>query len=232
MDAALQENHEIVGGTLSKAAAARYLTIYLGDPSANTWEGQIDDLWTRLNRKGQADQMKQILSCAILLPAFDAQDLSQPEILLHKCQFYRQFNDRDWFRELQAVVARDIEISGWRAQALSLGVIKPFDLAPYTRQAYNWLYSHAEESGAVTEASKEDIRRRMANMVYAYGGAVICSVYHKEQDKQVKKIVNWRTGYFFERLIYRVYEPDQVIKIKTEELHKTNAKLVKRIATN
>lgn len=233
MDAVTEQNHEIVGGSLSKEAAARFLTTYLGPPTASTWEGQIDDLWSRLNRKGQAAQMKQILSCAILLPAFDrSQDVSQPESILHKCQFYRQLTERDWFRELQAVAGRDIEITEWRGQALSLGIIKPLELQPFTRQAYNWLYSHAEDTGAVTKDTDEDIRRRMANLVYAYGGAAICSVFEKEQNGEIKKLVNWRTGYFFERLIFKVFDAEKVMKIKTEELRKTNAKLVKRIASS
>jgi hypothetical protein len=40
--------------------------------------------------------------------------------------------------------------------------------------------------------------------------------------------LNYRTGYFVERVLLDVYDVEQIVKIKTVELGKTNPQLVKR----
>jgi hypothetical protein len=117
---------------------------------------------------------------------------------------------------------------GWRNQALSLGVIDPLEYAPYTRQAFKWLIEKAEASGVMTDEAKEDIARRHANMVKAYGGACVSSIFVKHTES-LNKVLNWRSGYFFERLIFDLYAPEDVMKIKRAEIAKTNETLVKKV---
>lgn len=211
-------------------AAARYLTIYLGEPTTGDWDSHIEELFRRNKNKVKdiAEFMRNTVSCAILTPTHDKVNTKEPENVLHKCQYWRQINERDWFSDLKKIAKQDINIINNRAKMLNLGVVEPLQWQPYTRQAYNWLYAKAEDGGFITTKNKEAIKKRMSNIVYAYGGVVVCSVFEKSPD-HMRSIVNWRTGYFFERAIYDAYSNDQMYKIKDNELTKTNEKLVKSI---
>jgi hypothetical protein len=102
------------------------------------------------------------------------------------------------------------------------------EYVPMTRQALNWLMERVEDSPA-----KEATKTKMQNLVFAYGGATICNIFLKpEYQTKINKIPNWRTGYFFERLIYEVYKPEQMLRIKEHELNKVDSKLVKKIRIN
>jgi hypothetical protein len=35
----------------------------------------------------------------------------------------------------------------------------------------------------------------------------------------IEKVLNWRSGYFIEKEIYKVYSLEQILKIKKAELH-------------
>lgn len=213
-------------GTLSLSLAEYYLNIYVGE---SDWQKHMVEIWGRIKNTSDAqERMRRIISCTILLPSEEKLVADPPHRLLFGITSFTQFNEKDWFKQLQEVVAHDEEIAQWRMQALGLGVIDPIDFAPNTRQAFNWLYLKAEESGVVTPASKEVIMKRFKNLVIAYGGAVICNIFTRHDD-HLKKIVNWRSGYFFERIIYDVYKPQQVLKIKKMELDRTSERLVKRI---
>lgn len=220
-------------GVLPGPVASQYLTLYLGEAN---WPNHISAVWTKLQRRNHSTQdellakMRRTIACAVLLPLHEPYKAQQerPENLLHRVIFWDQLNERDWFAELQKVIARDIQIQGWRNQALSLGVIDPLEYAPYTRQAFNWLYEKAEASGCITDDNKDDVARRHTNMVKAYGGACISNIFLKHAEA-VKKVLNWRSGYFVERLIFDVYSSGDVMKIKRMEIAKTNAKLVKRV---
>jgi hypothetical protein len=107
--------------------------------------------------------------------------------------------------------------------------VYPIVYAPWPRQAFNWLFKAAEESGQVTDENREQVEKRFERLVLTYGGLVICHIFQKEEYKIKKKVLNWRTGYFFERLIFDIYTIDQVLKIKKQELLKTNKTLVKQI---
>lgn len=219
---------EVIGGTLDKEVAVRYLTIYLGEPSSGTWSEQIDKLYKKLKRK---DQIKNVLAHAILVSTTDKSiDVEVPENFLHRSQFFRQLSEKDWFKDFQKVVEEDLAIDKYRAEAKSLGIIDPIEYQPYTRQAFNWLYDRAEDAGDITPQNKERVTRLLKNLVYAYGGAAICSVF-TQHSEVLSKVTNWRTGYFFERVLFKVYTPEQVMKIKKQELAKTMPKLVKRIRT-
>lgn len=224
------ENKELLEGTLDVNAAERYLRIYLGDPTTGDWQSHIQELYRRQQPKQEdiGAFMRNTIACAIMLPLHDKPNLDEPEQLLHKVPYWRQINERDWFAELQKVAKTDLEIMEHRAKMLSLGVIEPLAWQQYTRQAYNWLVARAEESGAITDESRDLVKRRMSNLVYAYGGVVVCGVFDKSPD-WVKKVTNWRTGYFFEKTIYKVFTPDEMYKIKKRELEKSNEKLVKSV---
>lgn len=219
-------------GVLSKEVMQQYLKLYLGPAD---WGHHIDVLYVRLHGRIGGDEAKKklrdMVACTLLLPVdnhFVHIDEAHPEVLLFSVDKFDQFTQRDWFAELQKVVKQDLAIQQCRNQVLSLGVIDPLEYAPYCRQAYNWLYGKAEESGCITPETKDDIARRFKNLVWAYGGACISNVFLRHEDK-VKGLLNWRSGYFFERLIFDVYKPEQVLKLKRAELEKTNARLVKKI---
>lgn len=215
--------------------AAKYLTHYVGQAD---WDTHLTRLWDmlqkqygRMGQKDLKDLMLRQVACTILLPYYDKSKLTEPpENLLFWCSKYHQFKDRDWFDLLTKVYNRDRQIEGWRNQVQSLGIIDPIDYAPMTRQAFNWLYQSAKDSGVVTESNRHSVEKTHQRLVHAYGGVVVCSIFQKEQGK-VKRVHSWRTNYFFERLIYDVYSVDQVVKIKQQELQRTNKKLVRQIVS-
>ncbi len=230
MSTEVEENSKLIEGNLG-AAAARYLTIYLGEPTVGDWNSHIADLYAR-NEKKQKDNiaafMRNAISCAILAPLYDNVNTDHPENVLHKVQYWRQINEQDWFEILKRIAAEDMKIMENRAKMLSLGVIEPLAWQTNTRQAYNWLSERAKDSGSMTEDNQDVMRTRLSNVVYAYGGAVVCAVFMKNPD-WVKKLTNWKTGYFFEKLIYKVFTPEEMYKLKKAELEKSNEKLVKSV---
>jgi hypothetical protein len=220
-------------GVLPKPVAVRYLGLYLGEAN---WEEHIDSVWGRYVRQNGASKeqlaakMKMTVAAAMLLPTYDRTVFpkDRPENLLHRISTWDQFKERDWYAEFQAIVAQDLKIKGWRNQALQLGIIDPVEEAVWCRQAFNWLFEQAQSSGVVTADTKDDIVTRHRNIVKAYGGAVISNIFTRHEEV-LKKVFNWRTGYFVEHAIFEVYTPEQVLKIKRAELAKTNARLVKRV---
>jgi hypothetical protein len=211
--------------------AVKYLKIYNAETE---WESAIATLWGQLSSRMPQDEasamMRKILSCTILLPKYDKTSLTDPPTnLLYRCSKFHQFNERDWWLLMQEVMEKDEQIIQWRSQAQALGIIDPIDYVPITRQAFNWLYTSADEAGALTDENKNRVRDSFKRLVYTYGGVVICSIYQKHPDTIKKMVLNWRTNYFFERTIFHVYGIDQVIKIKSQELKKTNPTLVKKI---
>lgn len=228
-------NEILKDNKFNESVAKRYLNTYVG---FNTdWSVQIDYIWQRiLKTKGSNEDHQKLLyraiACAVLLPAVDRStyiDIAHPENLLLKISGYKQLQERDWFQLFQDTYRKDMDNEDTRNCALALGVIHPFDLAPYPRQAFNWLYERAERSGVITDDDiKHDISARFENLVQAYGGAVICNVFTRH-DGEIKNLVNWRTGYFFERAINNVYTREEILKIKKLELEKTNKNLIKSI---
>lgn len=216
---------------LDAETAAHYLTLYVGEAD---WRYHLGQLWNRLSKKQYTEDerrqlMRKIIACATLLPVYDHTKIPElPENLIYWVSSYNQFNEKDWYSLYREMLKRDAQIKQWRDECLSLGIVYPLEFSPVTRQAFNWLFGKAEESGAVNDDNKADMIRKYQNLVLAYGGNTICSLFIRE-DHRVKKIRNWRSAYFFERAIHEVYTVDQLIKIKKAELAKTNAKLVKKI---
>lgn len=208
--------------------AKRYLNIYLGQ--LDNWDHYLGLLWKYSS--SNPEKMKQLVCAAMLLPAVDRStkiDQTHPENLLLKVRSFHQIDQRDWFELFKQTYNRDVEIDVWRMQALSLGVVHPIEYQPISRQAFNWLYEKVEYNNLIhNDEIKKDITSRLTHMIQAYGGAVICNIFTRHA-KTLETIVNWRTGYFFERNIFNVYKIDEILKIKKAELQKTNQKLVKSI---
>jgi hypothetical protein len=223
-------------GVLTIPFAEKYLSIYVGDAKPS-WEYHILNVFLkRMQKKYNGDElkavMKESISLTILLPSIDRStkiELLHPENNLFWSQGSSLYGTQNWFKKLQKVVTRDVQIKEWRRMSLRLGFIDPIDYQPYTRQAFNWLFSKAEDSGVVTDANKQQIIDNFRTMVWVYGGAVISYIFTNHPEV-LNKVTNWRTGYFFERTIFDVYTPEQVFKIKETELRKTPNKYIKKIA--
>jgi hypothetical protein len=222
----------VEAGELPRSLAVEYLKLYLGPAD---WERHLGALWTRLSRSGRSQSearlaVRQAFAVALLLRVHDPSrpfDRERPWDLLHRAYSWDQAKERDWWADFQEVVAHDRKIEHWRDAVCRLGYIDPIDCAPYTRQAFNWLWERAEREGSITPETKEEISRRHENMVKAYGGAALSNLFLEHEDA-LRKVLNYRTGYFVERVLLDVYDVEQIVKIKTVELGKTNPQLVKR----
>lgn len=220
--------------TMPMDVAEKYLNIYIGEAD---WKTHISKLWTNFENKNKnadisREDIKRAISCTALLPTLEKTNIPDPvHLILFWCPTWNQYKEKDWFSLFKDIVKKDIEIQKNHRQLLTLGVIDPIDYSPITRQAYNWLYSHAENSGAVNEKNKDIVSKKMQNLVRLYGGAVISNVFTNHTNS-VDKVFNWRSGYFFEREIYNIYTFDQIKKIKSKEIEKLNPKFVKTLAVN
>ena len=217
--------------------ANKYLQIYNADID---WLPHIREVLGRLlsgtSKDAAEAEMRKRLSCAILLPYYEKNTIQDPpQNLLYYCHKWSQFTARDWQKEFDEIVAKDKRIEELRTKCLDLGIIYPLQYNPNTRQAFNWLYDEALSSGDINDSNKADITKRLQNVVYAYGGVVVCSIFSKPELKtKIKNLLNWRSGYFFERLIHEIYTEEELIKIKTHEINKTrntDPKLIKKITT-
>lgn len=152
-------------------------------------------------------------------------------LMLFWCPTWNQYKEKDWFSLFKEVVKKDIEIQNNHKILLQLGIIDPIDYSPITRQAYNWLYSHAESTHAINDKTKDLVTKKMQNLIRLYGGAVISNIFTNHTNN-IEKIFNWRSGYFFEREIYNVYTFDQIKRIKSKEIEKLNPKYIKILTVN
>lgn len=210
-----------------------YLRIYNADID---WAPHLEQLTKQvLRRTTNPEAAKEMrwkqAACTILLPLHDKHAITDPpENLLFKCCTYHQFSSRDWVDDLQKIHTRNQSISQIRNECLELGVVYPLEYNPNTRQAYRWLVEHSKERNDWIESYTN---KKMENLVHIYGGAVICSIFMKPELKnKIYKILNWRSGYFFEQLIHDVYKSEEIIKIKSQELKKikhSDPKLIKII---
>jgi hypothetical protein len=107
-------------------------------------------------------------------------------------------------------------------------VFDHIDIPPLTRQAYNWLYEKLDKEHFPSQDKKEEAVQKMKNLIKIYGGAVICNVF-TNYGLNVEKVLNWRSGYFIEKEIHKVYSTEQIIKIKKAEMFKTNSNYIKSI---
>jgi hypothetical protein len=214
--------------------ADKYLKIYNADID---WIPHVEEVYARLtkqNAQNATEELRKRMACTILLPYYEKNVIQDPpQNLLFFCHKWTQFTSRDWYEEFKEIKTQDARIEEIREECLNLGVVYPLVYNPITRQAYNWLCDEAVASGVINESNKEAITKKLMNLVYVYGGVVVCSVFGKPELKpKINGIANWRSGYFFERLIHSTYKREELIKIKTHELNKvrhTDSKLVKNI---
>lgn len=215
--------------SMSVDLADKYLKLYVADID---WRPHIAALWSNASKKYSdevqiKDYVKRAISCTTILPLVEKTQIPDPPSnLLFWCTGWKQFNENDWFDLFLSVLREDIKIQENRNKVIEIGVIERVDVSPITRQAYNWLYERVLEDKSVSEDSLNDIKAKMINLVRAYGGASICNVFVKYKN-HVDKIMNWRSGYFFEKELHKIYNVDQLIKIKSAELSKTNSKYIK-----
>lgn len=220
---------------ISNDLLAKYLNVYLGDIGAEQWLAHLQRLYSQLVKKisdpeDAAQVWRKTVACAILLPEYDRSALtSPPENLLFWVGSYRQLEERDWYTMFKQRVAEDQKIEKVRKHLQSLGMVYPLEYSPITRQAVNWLMERGQFMGHVTKDNRATVKHRFEKLVYAYGGEVVCGVFEKTTGIE-KKILSWRTSYFFERLIFTIYSPEQLVKIKNSELKKTHPKLIRQIA--
>ena len=218
--------------SLTVEIADKYLKLYIADID---WTSHISDLWNVSIRKFPdqnlaKEHMKRAIACTILLPFIEGTDIpDQPNKLLFWCTGWKQFNKEDWFEMFLNILKEDVDIALKRNQLLNLGIVDPIDISPIARQAFNWLYNEVLNSPDFKDENMDNIKSKIINLVRAYGGAVICNIFINHKFS-INKIFNWKSGYFFEKQIHKIYSIDQLIKIKKTELSKTNIKYIKNIA--
>lgn len=228
----IQEVQEaVINKSLPLAVAEKYLKLYVADVS---WEQPIKTLWANSvnklrNEELAKEHVKKAISCATILPFMENTAIPDPPTnLLFWCTGWAQFNKHDWFPIYIDILKEDLKIVQLRNEAIQIGVIDPIDVSPITRQAYNWLYQKTEENENCSEIDMSALRTKFSNLVKAYGGAVICNIFINHKSN-VDKVFNWRSGYFFEKQIHKVYSIDQIKKIKLAELNKTNNQYIKKV---
>ena len=220
----------LIHNSLPLSVAEKYLKLYVADID---WSNHIGNLYSNFYNKSKdpelaKENVRKAISCATLLPLIKKTTIPDPPSnLLFWCTAWQEFKEQDWFKLFQEIIKEDVIISENRNKIINIGIIDPIDVSPITRQAYNWLY----EKCAVEyqyDSIPEDLKNKLSNLVKAYGGAVICNIFVKHK-LYVDKVLNWRSGYFFEKQIYKVYSFDQIAKIKTAEINKTNQKYIKKV---
>lgn len=209
----------------------KYLYLYTADFD---WSKPLDEL---RNLPISVGEKWKRLAFTILLPAHEQNAFKGTNFsnIFNWCFKWQQFNSNDWLTELADVFDEDKRIDDVRQSCLDLGVVYPLHYNPTTRQAFNWLNESATTSittSANLYGTNDEVPvEKLQNLVYIYGGNAVCSIYNKpELEGRIKRLINWRTGYFFERLVNSVYSKDKLIEIKTHEINKlANSKLVRQI---
>jgi len=210
--------------------AEDYLKIYVADIE---WKTHINKLWKNFSNKKLGDEeckalVKKAISCAVLLPSLENTQIPDPpQSLLFWCTAWAQFNERDWFELFKETVEKDIFIKNSRKKIIEAGIIDPIDYSPLTRQAYNWLYDKAESTGSINDNNKDVVIKKLKNIVTIYGGTVISSIF-VSHPQSIEKVTNWRSAYFFEKEIYKIYSIEKILKIKNMEFTKTNPNYIKK----
>jgi len=223
----------IAENSISVDLADKYLRLYVAPID---WKPHISSMWLNATKKYKDDDLaknhiKKAISCATILPLVEKIQIPDPASnLLFWCTGWKQFNDRDWLSLFMEILKEDLDISIKRNEIIKFGVIDPIDVSPITRQAYNWIYEKVSEEEFQDKESFEAVKEKIKNLVRAYGGAVICNVFLKHK-KNIDDVLNWRSGYFLEKQIHKVYSMDQIVKIKKAELSKTNSKYIKKVGT-
>lgn len=213
--------------------AEKYLNIFVAKAD---WKNHIRSLWNSSGKKildqdQRKDHIKRAISCATLISYEEGTTIpNPPENILFWCTGWEQFKKKDWFSEYKKNIKNDIEITQKRSNIIKLGVIDPVDVSPMNRQAFNWIYEKCRDNGKLSAEELKVLEPKIFNLVKAYGGAVICNVFVNHKNS-IEKIFSWRSGYFLEKEIHKIYSIEDIIKIKTAEIRKTNPKYIKKIVS-
>jgi hypothetical protein len=196
----------------------KYLKIY---NAPIEWGEHLDQLFKQLNNKANDKVLARMAArkhaaFTILFPTVDASCLTDPPYkLLFYAAKHPQLESKDWGVELCKVIEEDHKIKQVREELATLGTIDPIYYVPRWRQAFSKLMDEVERSGIEVETAST---KRYEFLVKCYGGNVINSLFQPQYVKQVGKIPNWRTPYFAERMIHKIYKRDELLKIKTLDL--------------
>lgn len=233
MSVTIEDLQKVVNDdVLPTDVADMYLRIYVADID---WKPHIAKVWSNIKAKNPdvdecKAQIKKHIACATILPMYEKKIVpNPPQNLLFWAPTWSQYNERDWLDLYKGMVKEDIQIRKNRKKILSLGVIDSVDYVPLTRQAFNWLYGKAEAEEIITDENKQEVIKKFQNLVKIYGGATICNLFSK-YEKNIEKILNWRSGYFIEKEVHKVYTLEQLAKIKQTELSKIDTKYIKELA--
>lgn len=220
----------IKNNSLSIDVADKYLTLYLGE---SNWPEKISQLWTVQSKRHGEEKAKEVvkkcIACACLSPIVNKTAIPEENhVLIFWVAGWPQFNERDWFEMFKEVVKSDLQIEKNRLTIIQSGIFEHIDIPPLTRQAYNWLNDKVNQEKFVNEELKEKSVTKMKNLVRIYGGAVLCNLF-TNYSSNVERVLNWKSGYFVEKEIYKVYSLDQIIKIKKSEIQKTNSNYIRKV---
>jgi len=220
----------VSNNALTVELADKYLTLYLGE---SDWPEKLAQLWSVQKKKLGEDKAKEFIkksvACACLSPVINKSAIPEENhVLLFWVSGWPQFNERDWLSLFKDTIKTDMQIEKNRALILREGIFDHIDIPPLTRQAYNWLYERLDKESFSSHDKKEEAVTKMKNLIKIYGGAVICNVF-TNYSQHVEKVLNWRSGYFVEKEIHKIYSTEQIIKIKKAEMQKTNSNYIKTI---
>ena len=215
---------------LTVELADKYLTLYLGE---SDWPEKLAQLWSVQKKKLGEDKAKEFVkksvACACLSPVINKSAIPEENhVLLFWVSGWPQFNERDWLSLFKDTIKTDMQIEKNRALILREGIFDHIDIPPLTRQAYNWLYERLDKESFSSHDKKEEAVTKMKNLIKIYGGAVVCNLF-TNYSQHVDKVLNWRSGYFVEKEIHKIYSTEQIIKIKKAEMQKTNSNYIKTI---
>lgn len=216
--------------SLTVELADKYLTLYLGEAD---WPEKLGQLWAVQKKKIGEDKakdfVKKSVACACLSPVVNKSAIpTENHVLLFWVSGWPQFNERDWLSLFRDTIKSDIQIEKNRATIIKEGIFDHIDIPPLTRQAYNWLYERLDKEAFSSQDKKEEAVTKMKNLIRIYGGAVVCNLF-TNYSPHVDRILNWRSGYFVEKEIHKIYSTEQIIKIKKAEIQKTNSNYVKTV---
>ncbi len=216
--------------SLTVELADKYLTIYLGE---SDWPEKISQLWSvqkkKLGDEKAKEFVKKSVACACLSPIVNKSTIPEENhVLLFWVSGWPQFNERDWLSLFKDTLKIDIQIEKNRSLIIKEGIFDHIDIPPLTRQAYNWLYEKLDKESFSSHDKKEESVTKIKNLIKIYGGAVVCNLF-TNYSQNIEKILNWRSGYFVEKEIHKIYSTEQIIKIKKTEIQKTNSNYIKTI---
>lgn len=220
----------VVNNALTVELADKYLTLYLGE---SDWPEKLAQLWSVQKKKLGEDKAKEFIkksvACACLSPVVNKSAIPEEKhVLLFWVSGWPQFNERDWLSLFKDTIKTDMQIEKNRAIIFREGIFDHIDIPPLTRQAYNWLYERLDKESFSSQDKKEEAVTKMKNLIKIYGGAVVCNLF-TNYSSNVEKVLNWRSGYFVEKEIHKIYSTEQIIKIKKAEMQKTNSNYIKII---